>query len=59
MSMRVLYRTPTMYMAMDPPEQRECVPTSSRENMSLDLPNRRVSVLMMEMMLEALNEWSP
>ena len=30
MAMRFVSGTPTIYMSMDPPEWRECVPASSR-----------------------------
>ena len=51
--------TPVMCMSMAPPEQRECVPTSSGANLSLAAPTRRVSALGTEMMFEALTERSP
>ena len=59
MTMRFLSGTPVMCMAMAPPERRECTPTSSGENSSLAAPIRWVSVLMTEMMFEALTERRP
>ena len=56
MAMRVRSGTPAICMAMDPLEQRECQPTSSRANPSLDAPTFLNSTLMTEMMLEALTE---
>ena len=59
MAMRVQYGTSAMCMAMNPPDQRECVPTSSGEIMSMAVPTRQVSALMTEMMFEALTKRSP
>ena len=59
MAMRVQSGTPVVYMAMDPPEHRECIPTSSGANPCLFAPARQVSALMTEIMFEALTERSP
>ena len=57
MAMRILSGIPVMCMAMDPTEQIECVPTSSRENPSLAAPTRWASSLMTEMVFEVMTEW--
>ena len=59
MDMRVLSGVHVICMAVDILERRECVPTSSGANPSLAAPTRRVSVLMIEMIFEALVEWCP
>ena len=48
-----------MFMAMDPPEQRECILTSSGSDPSLDAPTHLHSAQMMEMMFEALTKRRP
>ena len=59
MAMRVRSGTPAVYIIMAPPERRECVPTSSGENPSLDVPTRLHSALMTDMIFEALTERRP
>ena len=59
MSMRVLFGTPAMCIAMDPPERRECVVTSSGANPSIAVPTCWVSSLVTDMILEVLTEWRP
>ena len=44
-------------MTMATPERRDCAPTSSGANPSLDAPNRLHSAMMTVMMIEALTEW--
>ena len=48
-----------MCMAMAPPEQGECDPTSYGANTSLVAPTQEVSDQMTEMISEALTERSP
>ena len=45
-----------MCIAMAPLGQRECVPESSRENLSLAAPNQQVLALRTVMIYEALTE---
>ena len=59
MAMRFQSGAFAMCMAMDPPEQRECAPTSSGENPSLAAPTRLHSALRTVMMMEALTEQRP
>ena len=59
MTMRVRSGMFAMCMAMALPEQRECAPTSSGENPSLDAPTRLHYSLMTARMLEALTERRP
>ena len=59
MVVRVLSGTPAMCMAMALLELRECVPTSSGANPSLDVPTREFLALMMEMMFKALTDRRP
>ena len=59
MAMRVQSGTFTICMAMALPERRECVSTSSGENMSLATPTRQVSALRTDMMFETLTEKIP
>ena len=59
MAVRVQSGTPTMCIAMAPPDQRECVPTSSEEKPSLVAPTRRHSDMMTAMMMDALTEQRP
>ena len=59
MVMSVQSSTSAMCMAMDLPDQRECVPKSSGAKPSLAAPTRLHSALMTAMMLEALTEQRP
>ena len=59
MAMRVRSGTSAMCMAVAPPEQRECVPTSSGANQSLAAPTRFHSALRKVMMVEELTERIP
>ena len=59
MAMRVRSGTFAMCMAMAPPERRECVPTSSGENPSLDVHTHFHSALRKVMTMEALTERRP
>ena len=59
MAMRVQSGTFAMCMAMAPPERRECVPTSSWSNLSLDAPTRLHSTLRRVITMEALTERRP
>ena len=59
MAIRVKSGTSVMCTAMAPPDQRECVPTSSRANPGRAAPTRLHSTLTTTMMLEALTEQRP
>ena len=58
MAMSELYGTPVMCIAMAPPEQRECVLTSSGVNPSLAAPTLVISAWINEMMSKAMTERS-
>ena len=59
MATRVWSGTFAMCMAMAPPERRECVLTSSRANLSLDVPTCLHFALRTMMTMEALTERRP
>ena len=56
MAMSVRSGTLAICMAMAPPEQRDCVLTSSRAKQSLAAPTCRHLALMTAMILDALTE---